>query len=349
MARVFVGLSGGVDSAVSAALLKQQGHEVTGTFIKIWQPEFLECTWREDRLDAMRVAAALGIPFKELDLSEEYKNGVIASMLATYQRGETPNPDVLCNKSIKFGVFAQWAHAQGAKFVATGHYAQTRAGRLYRGADAGKDQSYFLHRLLKRDLERALFPVGGLQKNEVRALAKRFDLPVAKKPDSQGLCFVGDITMSEFLRRYIDVRHGDVLDIHGRVVGSHEGALLYTVGQRHGFVLHGEARAPHYVTAIDVAQNIITVSDRREDAASLAVHLDEMHWIGEAEKLPLSCNVQVRYREKTVAATLSLIQQGVIATFEAAQIASPGQALVFYRGEECLGGGVMRRFVNNRG
>jgi tRNA-specific 2-thiouridylase len=348
MASVFVGLSGGVDSAVSAALLKEQGHDVTGAFIKIWQPEFLECTWREDRLDAMRVAAALDIPFKELDLSEEYKNEVINEMLATYENGETPNPDVLCNKSIKFGAFARWARSRGAEFVATGHYAQIRDGRLYRGADAGKDQSYFLHRLSKKDLERALFPVGGMEKRRVRAQAQRFGLPVAQKHDSQGLCFVGDITMGEFLRRYIAVSEGDVLNTQGAVIGRHEGALLYTIGQRHGFVLQGEAHAPHYVTAIDVRANTITVSEKREDASCTRALLRDVHWIGEPLFLPAALAVQVRYREKTAAATLALDDAGrMTASFEDAQIASPGQSLVFYRGDECLGGGIMSRFVHN--
>jgi tRNA-specific 2-thiouridylase len=347
MACVFVGLSGGVDSAVSAALLKEQGHDVTGAFIKIWQPEFLECAWREDRLDAMRVAAALDIPFAELDLSALYKSEVIATMLETYQRGETPNPDVLCNRSIKFGAFAQWARSQGAEYVATGHYAQTREGRLYRGTDASKDQSYFLHRLSKRDLERSFFPIGAMEKRRVRSEAERFGLPVAQKRDSQGLCFVGDITMSEFLRRYIDVQDGDVLDMQGQVIGRHEGAMLYTIGQRHGFTLAGEVNAPHYVAAIDVLRNTLTVSARREDVGSRSVYLDDIHWIGHPETVPLSCEVQVRYRERTIAATLSQDRSGIVATFASLQVASPGQALVFYRDDECLGGGVMRRFVHN--
>src|ERR1041385_6375895 len=190
MKKVFVGLSGGVDSAVSAALLKERGYHVTGVFIKIWRPEFIECTWKEDRIDAMRVCAALEIPFKELDLSEVYKKDIIDSMVKDYARGVTPNPDVLCNRSIKFGGFAKWAFDEGADRIATGHYARTENGKLLRGVDEKKDQSYFLHLVSENDLKRTLFPVGEMKKTQVRELAKKFNLPVAQKPDSQGLCFI---------------------------------------------------------------------------------------------------------------------------------------------------------------
>jgi tRNA-specific 2-thiouridylase len=344
MAKVYVGLSGGVDSAVSAALLKEQGHKVTGAFIKIWQPEFLECTWREDRLDAMRVAASLNIPFKELDLSEEYQREVIDSMLTTYKRGETPNPDVLCNKGIKFGSFAKWAFEDGADFIATGHYARTSDGRLYRGLDTAKDQSYFLHQVDGSILKRSLFPVGSMTKPEVRAAAVRFKLPVAVKHDSQGLCFVGDITMSEFLRRYIEVKEGDVLDLRGRVIGRHEGAMLYTIGQRHGFMLH-TAAVPHFVTSIDVNTNTLVVSDKKDDAMTRTVNLTDIHWINRSSSSePLSA--QVRYRERSVPITLTNTEQRS-AVFESPQIASPGQSLVFYHEDECLGGGVIAPFVHN--
>ena len=204
MNKVFVGLSGGVDSAVSAALLKEAGYEVTGVFIKIWQPEFIECTWKDDRLDAMRVCAALDIPFRELDLSEQYKKEVVEKMVADYARGVTPNPDVLCNAEIKFGAFAAWAKREGAASIATGHYAQKKDAvghfELLRAHDTAKDQSYFLYRLTQADLSRALFPIGGMEKSEVRAQAKRFKLPVADKPDSQGLCFVGESRCVTFSR-----------------------------------------------------------------------------------------------------------------------------------------------------
>src|SRR3989344_2403239 len=268
---VFVGLSGGVDSATSAALLKEAGHEVTGVFIRIYRPEFVECTWKEDRLDAMRVCAALNIPFRGIDLSSEYKKSVIDGMIADYAAGITPNPDVLCNRAIKFGAFLTWARKEGADKIATGHYAQIEptsinlvgeaSYRLFRGKDANKDQSYFLFRLTQDDLKHVLFPIGHLTKPDVRAKAKKLDLPVAGKHDSQGLCFVGDVSMDDFLRRYIDVVPGPVLDTQGTKIGRHRGAALVTIGQRHGFEITGsEAHVPHYVTAINTETNEVRVS-----------------------------------------------------------------------------------------
>ncbi len=351
--KVFVGLSGGVDSAVSAALLQREGHEVTGVFIKIWQPEFLECTWREDRLDAMRVAASLNIPFREIDLSEVYKREVIDSMLKSYTSGETPNPDVLCNRSIKFGAFARWAREEGADAIATGHYARTRRKdgvvQLLRGADKEKDQSYFLHRVEKHELARASFPIGDMTKQEVRSLARSFKLPVATRPDSQGLCFVGDVSMSDFLKRYLPVEEGIVLDQKGEEIGKHDGAALYTIGQRHGFrITKASAKAPHYVTSIDTARNIVTVSERREDAAVASVRLEAVHWIS-APEFPASFEAQTRYREAPVAVNVKKTGDSLMAQFEHPHIISPGQAIVLYRKDECLGGAVMRRdsFVHN--
>lgn len=344
---VFVGLSGGVDSAVSAALLKERGFSVVGVFIKIWQPEFIECTWKEDRLDAMRVAAALEIPFCEVDLSEEYKRNVVEQMIASYARGETPNPDVLCNRSIKFGAFAEWARTEGAKAIATGHYARTieRGGHveLLRGADPDKDQSYFLHTLGQRELSRALFPVGAMTKSQVRKDAERFELPVAKRPDSQGLCFVGDVSMRDFLARFISVEPGPVIDENGKKIGEHEGAALYTLGQRHGMSFAGAASAPLYVVGIDVQENTLRVSQRREDAARKSVAVRDLHWVHRAPAFPLSSSGQTRYREEPVGVALSREGERVIATFSEPHIATPGQSLVMYDGETCIGGGIVER------
>lgn len=342
--RVFVGLSGGVDSAVSAALLQQQGYEVVGAFIKIWQPEFIECTWREDRLDAMRVAAALGIEFREIDLSDAYKHEVVERMVREYEAGITPNPDVLCNEKIKFGAFAHWAFAQGADHIATGHYAQTRQSgnetHLVRGLDEKKDQSYFLYRISQSELARTIFPVGSMRKHAVRALAQKFDVPVAKKHDSQGLCFVGEVSMRDFLSRYIRVEAGRVVDTEGRAIGTHEGAALYTIGARQGLVIEGRyaAQGPWYIVHIDVQSNTITASCVREDATTKKVRMRDLHWIGEVPALPLEIQAQVRYHDILTQVNL---EEGNSLRFKEPMIAPPGQSVVFYENDVCVGGGII--------
>ncbi|OGG54505.1 tRNA 2-thiouridine(34) synthase MnmA [Candidatus Kaiserbacteria bacterium RIFCSPHIGHO2_02_FULL_55_25] len=347
---VFVGLSGGVDSAVSAALLKEQGHKVVGVFIKIWQPEFIECTWQRDRLDAMRVAAALGIPFKEIDLSEEYKNEVVTKMISSYSAGETPNPDVLCNRSIKFGAFSKWARAEGADVVATGHYAQIKQGEhgpeLWRGVDKDKDQSYFLYQLNQGDLSRSAFPVGAMTKKQVRAYAKAHSLPVAQKPDSQGLCFVGDVSMRDFLKRFITVAEGRVTDKKGHILGVHEGAALYTIGQRHGFTVTKKqlAKTPHYVTGIDTKNNIVIVSANRSDAARAGTVVLDMHWIsGVAPSFLTGLAAQMRYRETPLPIKLRSEGKRAYVDFGEPHVISPGQSAVVYDGGRCLGGGILAK------
>lgn len=347
---VYVGLSGGVDSGTSAALLKEQGYDVTGVFIKIWQPEFLECTWREDRLDAIRVASSLGIAFKEIDLSSQYKKEVIDSMIEQYSSGVTPNPDVLCNEKIKFGVFAKWAWGDGADFLATGHYAQveTKDGHAYlkRGADASKDQSYFLYRITQTDLLRTLFPIGSLQKSEVRRRARDFGLPVSEKADSQGLCFVGDISIVTFLSRYMTVKEGTVLNSIGAVVGRHPGAAFFTVGQRHGFTLNKSTpqESIHFVTSIDTQANTITVSPDKLAAARSSVILTDVHWVTEIPQLPSNVLVQTRYRETPIGAQLKNNEQGeLVCLFTEPHVVSAGQSLVVYKGDTCLGGGFIKK------
>src|SRR3989344_4417069 len=233
--KVFVGLSGGVDSAVTALLLKEQGFDVTGVFIKVWQPDFLPCIWREERRDAMKVAIALDIPFLFFDFEEEYKKGVVDEMIEEYKSGRTPNPDVLCNQEIKFGAFLKKAKELGADFIATGHYAENKNGVLMEGQDKEKDQSYFLWTVKKEDLKHILFPVGHLEKKEVRRLASKYNLPVSEKKDSQGICFIGDVDMGEFLSHFISIKTGEVLNTNGEVIGTHTGAVVYTIGERHGF------------------------------------------------------------------------------------------------------------------
>ncbi|TSC68955.1 MAG: tRNA (5-methylaminomethyl-2-thiouridylate)-methyltransferase [Parcubacteria group bacterium Gr01-1014_56] len=337
-----VGLSGGVDSGVSAALLKKEGFDVTGVFIKIQIPGY-PCPATEDRIEAMRVAAHLRIPFIEIDLSEVYQKEVLKLSLKEFERGRTPNPDVLCNREIKFGKFFEFARAHGADFVATGHYAQIKNGQLYVSVDREKDQSYFLWAVPETTLRYTLFPVGGLAKPQVRALAKKFGLPNAVRPDSQGLCFLGDITLSDMLVKEVAHSSGDVLHESGAVIGSHLGVPLYTLGQRHGFTLfikNSEMEA-HYVIAKDLARNTITVSTSKfpEHAHTTEVLLSDTNWIGEVAGGP--CEARYRYRQKLIPAVLTKDAKGASVTLLEPQYVPLGQSLVLYRGERALGGGVI--------
>ena len=235
MAKRIVILGAG-ESGVGAALLaKKQGYDVTGVFIRVWQPENGECTWKEERRDAMRVCAHLDIPFITLDLREEYKKGVVDYMFHEYSIGNIPNPDVMCNREVKFGAFWKWAKENGADYIATGHYAQNINNKLLEGLDKNKDQSYFLWTLEMYELGHILFPIGHLQKPELRKLAEKAKIPVYDKKDSQGVCFLGQIDMKEFLKQNIETHKGDVLDIDGNIIGEHDGAVLYALGERHGF------------------------------------------------------------------------------------------------------------------
>ncbi|OHA20183.1 MAG: tRNA 2-thiouridine(34) synthase MnmA [Candidatus Taylorbacteria bacterium RIFCSPHIGHO2_01_FULL_45_63] len=293
--KVYVGLSGGVDSSVSVALLKKAGYDATGVFIKVWQPDFnspstssgqlqAACNWREDRLDAMRVCAKLGIPFVTLDLEKEYKKEVVDYMIREYKAGRTPNPDVMCNKEVKFGAFYKWAIENGADFIATGHYAQVIKHIIYNtkhkrvdgnvscymlhvSADSAKDQSYFLWNLKREQLPHVLFPVGHLKKPEVRKLAKKFGLITAEKKDSQGLCFIGKIDVKEFLSHYIKPKRGKVLNERGEVIGFHDGVVFLTEGERHGFTVNKKTNndRPYYIIAKDISKNTITVSHKNSE------------------------------------------------------------------------------------
>lgn len=355
--RVFVGMSGGVDSSVSAALLKRAGYDVTGVFIKVWQPDWIECDWRAERLDAMRAAAHLDIPFATVDLEREYKEGVIDYMIREYAAGRTPNPDVMCNREVKFGAFWRWAKAQGADYIATGHYAQNKATkgglqRLIVSKDLNKDQTYFLWTLRQDDLAHIIFPVGDMTKDEVRAAARRFGLPNADKKDSQGLCFIGKVDVKGFLARYIDAQPGKVLDETGREIGAHPGALLFTIGERHGFTISGEAKTPAdqplYVVGKDAAANTITVSATKGGGAGkrdlLTARLSSISWIGIAPQPGEAILARSRYREELQ--RCELVEGGSTVRFADPQATlAPGQSLVLYRpcsdGMECLGGGVI--------
>ena len=354
-AKVYVGLSGGVDSSVSAALLKDAGYDVTGVFIKVWTPDFLECTWREDRRDAMRVCAALGIPLLTLDLEKEYKEGVVDYMIAEYKAGRTPNPDVMCNREVKFGAFLRFARESGADFIATGHYAQnilnpdTGHYELWAGADSEKDQSYFLWTLKQADLERVLFPVGHLKKSQVRLLAEKYALPTAAKKDSQGLCFLGKLDMKDFLMHFIPKEVGMVLDTRGREIGVHDGALFYTLGQRHGFTTN--AAVPLYVVGKDLQRNMLTVapeprSPRSDLSEGESFRLQEANWIDQTPTLGETYYARNRYRQELFPCEIALSGEGVQVTMgEVATLTPAGQSCVVYskiaHGLLCLGGGII--------
>jgi tRNA-specific 2-thiouridylase len=349
--KIYVGLSGGVDSSVSAALLKKAGYDVTGVFIKVWQPDFYECTWREDRLDAMRVCAKLEIPFVTLDLEDKYKREVVDYMVREYKAGRTPNPDVMCNRHVKFGAFFDWAIKQGADMVATGHYAQVKKSNgkytLLAAADSSKDQTYFLWTLTDKQLPRVLFPIGHLLKKDVRKLATAFDLPTAKKKDSQGLCFVGKVDMKEFLGHFVKSKRGNVLDVSGHIIGHHQGALFFTVGERHGFTLKNNSPdgGPQYVMKKDIKRNTITVSPSKVDPTndSLVVDIKDVNLIEPVPSVGKKYQARIRYRQPLETCTILKKGTGTYQIlFERPQIAvTAGQSLVLYDNGICRGGGII--------
>lgn len=339
--KVFVGLSGGVDSAVSAALLHKEGHDVTGVFIRIALPGY-PCSAGEDKIEAQRVAAHLGIKFKAIDLSKEYADGVFAYTIDEFKKGRTPNPDTLCNQKIKFGAFFDWCIQEGAEMVATGHYAQTKDGKLYKGADESKDQSYFLWMVPESALKKTLFPIGHLHKTKVRELAAEFNLPNAKRHDSQGLCFLGGISIEDMLVRELEPAPGMVLNEQGEVIGTHKGAFLYTSGQRHGFEIsaHTPDTPAHFVIGKDIEANTITVSTSRfpQGVSQTKVRLKDCNWI-DAPKEGAPYQARYRYRQALIPASVGTDAREVL--LQEPHYIPYGQSLVIYKGEECLGGGTV--------
>lgn len=349
---VFVGLSGGVDSAVSAALLCRAGFNVVGVFIKTWQPEFIECTWKEERKDAMRIAAHLNIPFITLDLEDAYKKGVAEYMISEYENGRTPNPDVMCNKEVKFGAFLKEALRMGADAVATGHYAQNiiRGGRfeLHASPDESKDQSYFLWTLKEEQLMHIIFPVGGMLKSDVRKYADFFSIPVASKKDSQGVCFLGPLDMKEFLSHYIKKKNGKVLAEDKGVIGEHQGALFYTLGERHGFVITKKSAhdTPYYVVSKDIKKNTITVSPTPHPVGpkSNTLTLEQFHVVTSGSiKDGDMYDAVIRYHgERYPVELLRLHDGGAQLRFRNEKpLVSPGQSVVLYAKKRVVGGGVV--------
>lgn len=386
MARVVVGLSGGVDSSVAAHLLVEQGHEVIGLFMRNWHDESVtlhdECPWVEDSNDALAVAEKLGIPFQVVDLSKEYKERIVDYMFAEYQAGRTPNPDVLCNREIKFDIFLKTALQLGADFVATGHYCRRRESQeegkkvyhLLAGADPNKDQSYFLCQLRQDQLQYALFPIGELQKPEVREIARQAGLSTAAKKDSQGLCFIGKVRLPDFLQQQLQPKKGDIVeiprditlpqngeapaalsqtpvweDLPHKKVGTHSGAHYFTVGQRKGLAVGGTPE-PLFVLATDTTRNIVYTGQGEDHPAlskrGLFIQRADIHWVRPDQALEVGEEreylVRIRYRQKLMKAKLVMEQNGLYIIFETAQKAiSPGQFAAWYQEDELIGSGVI--------
>lgn len=333
-------MSGGVDSSLTAALLVEAGYRVTGVYMKNWTQDMpgMRCPWADDLADAKRVAVHLGIDFKVFDFEEEYRHKVVEYMIAEYEAGRTPNPDIMCNQEIKFKLFVETALEDGADFVATGHYARTQNGQLQLAEDANKDQTYFLYRVTKSALSKTLFPLGGFTKPEVRQMAKERGLITAAKKDSVGICFVGQIGMREFLSQYVTTVPGDIIDERTKkVVGRHDGAIFYTLGQRHGLDIGGGL--PYYVVGKDMNKNSVYVSTDLNNTAlwRSEVGLRDIHWIG---GVPDSHDLLARVRHRAPLVKCSIT--GDRLSFDEPQRAvTPGQSVVLYDGITCVGGGIV--------
>ena len=352
--RVIVGMSGGVDSSVSALLLKQQGYQVEGLFMKNWDEEdgSGNCTAMDDLMDATAVAGRLGIRLHTVSFSEEYWDRVFEHFLAEYKAGRTPNPDILCNKEIKFRAFLDHALTMGADYIATGHYVRNRVrgekAELLRGLDPNKDQSYFLHAVPGHRIARTLFPVGELDKKDVRRIAEEAKLVTHDKKDSTGICFIGERRFSEFLQQYLPAQPGDIETPEGQVIGRHQGLMYHTIGQRQGLRIGGMAEFgsdPWYVAEKDLERNVLIAVQGKLHPLLFSRGLQtwEIDWVsGEAPELPLRCMAKTRYRQPDQACTLEKTADGFRVVFDEPQRAvTPGQSVVFYQEEVCLGGGVI--------
>jgi tRNA-specific 2-thiouridylase len=353
--KVIVGLSGGVDSSVAAWLLKEQGFEVIGLFMKNWEDDDDDeyCNSRQDLIDAVSVADIIGIDIETVNFSAKYKDRVFSNFLTEYQAGRTPNPDVLCNAEIKFRAFLDHAIDLGAETIATGHYAQVREsdGRfeLLKAEDGTKDQSYFLYRLNQEQLSRTRFPLGQLYKRDVRELAKKIGLPNFDKKDSTGICFIGERPFREFLSRYLPDRPGDIVTLDGRTIGEHSGLMYYTIGQRHGLGIGGEGD-PWYVAGKDVGSNRLTVVQGHDHPALLsdALLATDLSWIsGNSPHTHWVYGAKTRYRQKDAPCEVeSVDKQNCEVRFAEPQWAvTPGQSVVVYESRVCLGGGIIERAV----
>ena len=340
--KVFLGMSGGVDSAVSAYLLQQQGYEVVGVYMKNWSKNLpgMKCPWAEDLADAKRVAVKLGIDFRVFDFETEYKQKVVDYMLAEYQKGNTPNPDIMCNQEIKFKLFAETAFEQGAEMIATGHYARTDGRKLLKARDENKDQTYFLYRITEDVIEKTIFPVGDMLKPEVKALAEKVGLAVAHKPESMGVCFVGEANMRDFLSEFIETKPGEIRELEtDEKLGTHDGAIFYTLGQRHGLNLKNGL--PYYVVRKDMEKNIVYVSRNLNALALWQKEIELRDVVLRGGDDGREIEARIRHRAPLVKASYNK-ETGILSFSEEQKSLTPGQSVVFYRGDVCIGGGIIK-------
>jgi tRNA-specific 2-thiouridylase len=347
---VYVGMSGGVDSSVTAALLKERGYNVVGVYMKNWTEDLpgMKCPWAEDLADAKRVAVQLDIPFKVFDFQKEYKQKVVDYMISEYQAGRTPNPDIMCNQEVKFKIFLETALEDGADLIATGHYARVEHGdcaSLLTGLDANKDQSYFLYRVTEDALAHTLMPIGEMEKPAVREKAAELGLITATKKDSQGICFVGKVGIKDFLSQYVTSESGDVIDkTSGKVVGQHDGAIFYTIGQRQGLGIGGGL--PYYVVAKDMDKNEVYVTTKLDDEALWLndLELENLHWINEPPEVGKTYKVRTRYRARLLDAELTELtdQKALLKLTETERAITSGQSTVLYDGDRVFGGGIVK-------
>lgn len=355
--RIVLGMSGGVDSSVAALLLKEQGYDVIGVFMKNWDDtdEFGHCTAEDDAEDVRRVCDQIGIPYYTVNFEKPYMDKVFAYFLDEYRNGRTPNPDVMCNREIKFGEFLNKALELGADYIATGHYARVEHTdgryRLLRGVDGNKDQTYFLNALNQYQLSKAMFPIGHLPKPDVRKLAEAAGLATAKKKDSTGVCFIGERNFKEFLSSYLPAKPGDMRTMEGEWKGRHDGLMYYTLGQRQGLGIGGSGSGePWFVVGKDLERNVLLVGqgEKHPELYSHGLDATGLNWIsGELPAAPLRCTAKFRYRQPDQGVTVEFRENGACrVTFDQPQKAvTPGQAVVFYNGEECLGGATIDKVL----